>query len=158
MRGTVTEQALLAAGERLTEAAGPREGAVEDLATDDLAAMREQGDLPAFMRLRIRPVRSAVRVVALWQRLSGPAGHKPGAWPSALPLGACFRRDRGGEPELCDCARCLALATSCEDSNSCRCPRRGTVRAPVMRGSHRASPGTDGLAATASPPTDRGAR
>ncbi|MEU7031894.1 hypothetical protein AB0A60_35005 [Streptomyces sp. NPDC046275] len=125
----MTEQAPLAAGERLPEAAGPREAAVEDFATDDIAAMREQGDLPAFMRLQIRPVRSPVRVVALWQRFSGPAGHKPGAWPSAAPLGADYRR-APGEPELCDCARCLTLATSCE-GDPCRCPRCGTAHAPA---------------------------
>ncbi|MEU1077740.1 MULTISPECIES: hypothetical protein [unclassified Streptomyces] len=123
------EQAPPAAGERLTGDAGAREGAVEDFATDDIAAMREQGDLPAFMRLQIRPVRSPVQVVALWQRFSAPAGHKPGAWPSAAPLGTDYRR-APGEPELCDCARCLALAAPCEE-DPCRCPRCGTAHAPA---------------------------
>ncbi|MEU6293022.1 hypothetical protein [Streptomyces sp. NPDC046988] len=123
----MTEQAPLAAGEQLAAAAGAREGAVEAFATEDIAAMREQGDLPAFLRLQIRPVRSAVQVVALWQRFSAPAGHKPGAWPSAAPLGADYRRAPGG-PELCDCTRCLALAAPCEE-DPCRCPRCGASHA-----------------------------
>ncbi|MFF7953620.1 hypothetical protein [Streptomyces griseorubiginosus] len=95
---------------------------MDDFGTDDIAAMREQGDLPAFLRLRIRPVRSPAAVVALWQRFPGPAGHRPGAWPSAAQLGADYRRAQGA-PELCDCARCLGGAASC---TSCRCPLRGS--------------------------------
>ncbi|MFD7958964.1 hypothetical protein ACFV4X_36500 [Streptomyces ardesiacus] len=121
----MTDQAPLAAGEPLTG----YEGAVEDFATDDIAAMREQGDLPAFMRLQIRPARAPVQVMALWQRFSGPTGHKPGAWPSSAPLGPHYRR-APGEPDLCDCARCLALAAPCED-HPCRCPRCGTSHAPA---------------------------
>ncbi|MFC8019101.1 hypothetical protein [[Kitasatospora] papulosa] len=125
----MTDRAPLAAGERSTGDAAAPEGTGEDFAPDDIAAMREQGDLPAFMRLQIRPVRSPVQVVALWQRFSGPAGHKPGAWPSAAPLGADYRRAPGA-PELCDCTRCLALAAPCGD-NPCRCPRCGTSHAPA---------------------------
>ncbi|MFI9772852.1 hypothetical protein ACIHJG_39350 [Streptomyces sp. NPDC052415] len=48
----MTEQAPLAAGERLTADAEPREAAVEEFATADIAAMREQGDLPALLLFR----------------------------------------------------------------------------------------------------------
>lgn len=104
-------------------------GAVDEIGTADVAAMREQGDLSAFMRLQIRPVRAPVQVVALWQRFARAAGHKPGAWPSAAPLGADDRRAPGA-PELCDCARCLALTTPCEEG-PCRCPRCGAPHAPA---------------------------
>lgn len=99
---------------------------MDEFGTADIAAMREQGDLPAFMRLQIRPVREPVRVVALWQRFTG---HKSGAWPSATPLGANYRR-APGTPELCDCTRCLALAAPCEE-NPCRCPQCGAPHAPA---------------------------
>jgi len=101
--------------------------AVDDFETNDIAAMREQGDLPAFIRLKIRPVRASAAVVALWQRFPGAAGHRPGAWPSATLLGADYRRGPG-EPELCDCARCLAMAAPCE-SDPCRCPLCGSPQA-----------------------------
>jgi hypothetical protein len=125
----VTDQAPLAAGEPLTGDAAEYEGAVEDFATDDIAAMREQGDLPAFMRLQIRPARAPIQVMTLWQRFSGPTGHKPGAWPSSAPLGPYYRR-APGEPDLCDCARCLALAAPCGD-HPCRCPQCGSEHAPA---------------------------
>ncbi|MET7489527.1 hypothetical protein [Streptomyces sp. NPDC005538] len=94
---------------------------VDDFETDDIAAMREQGDLPAFMRLRARPVRAPAAVMALWQRFPGPAGHKPGAWPSGTQRGAGYRQGPG-PPELCDRARCLAKAAPGEGA-PCQCPR-----------------------------------
>ncbi|GAA2938806.1 hypothetical protein GCM10010446_25280 [Streptomyces enissocaesilis] len=45
---------------------------MEDFVAQDIAAMRKEGDLPALMRLRIRPARAPVHVVALWQRPPGP--------------------------------------------------------------------------------------
>lgn len=97
---------------------------MEDVGPEDIAAMREQGDLPAFMRLRIRPVRAPVQVVALWQRFAVPAGHKPGSWPSATPLGADYRRAPGAAG-LCDCVRCRALGAPCREE-PCRCPLCGS--------------------------------
>lgn len=99
---------------------------VDDFETDDIAAMREQGDLPAFMRLRARPVRAPAAVMALWQRFPGPAGHKPGAWPSGTQRGP-------GRPELCDRAQCLAMAAPGEGS-PCRCPRGSSPRAAALPG------------------------
>jgi hypothetical protein len=113
---------------RTAKTARARAGtAVDDFETDDIAAMREQGDLPAFMRLRVRPVRTPAAVMALWQRFPGPAGHKPGAWPSAAPPGAGSRQGPG-QPELCDRARCLARAAPSE-GDPCRCPRDSSPRA-----------------------------
>lgn len=91
--------------------------------------MREQGDLSAFMRLQIRPVRAPVQVVALRQGFSGPSGHKPGAWLSAERLKEDYRRAPDA-PELCEYARCLALAAPCED-DPCRCPLYGFPHAPA---------------------------
>ncbi|MFJ5817357.1 hypothetical protein ACIQGT_26185 [Streptomyces sp. NPDC093108] len=99
---------------------------MEDIEAEDIAAMREEGDLPAFMRLRIRPDRALVQVVALWQRFPAPAGHTVGAWPSATPLDA-NRRRAGGEAALCDCPRCRALGAPCE-ADPCCCPLCGAPR------------------------------
>jgi hypothetical protein len=86
------------------------EFAVEDFKVEDIAAMRKRGDLPAFIRLQIRPVR-AIQVVALWQRFPAPAGHTVGAWPSATPLPAGRRRERG-EAARCGCPRCRTLGAT----------------------------------------------
>lgn len=99
---------------------------MEDFEAEDITAMREEGDLPVFMRLRIRPARTPVQVVALWQRFPGPAGHRAGAWPSATPLGPEYRR-APGEAARCDCSRCRALAAPCE-ADPCRCPLCGSLR------------------------------
>lgn len=124
------ERAHLAAVEQIAEDEGAREGAsAGDFGIADIAAMREQGDLRVFMRLQIRPMRSTVKVMTLWQRFTGPTGHKPGAWPSAAPLGAHYRR-ASGAPELCDCARCRVLAAACEE-HPCRCPRCGAPHPPA---------------------------
>lgn len=100
---------------------------MEHFAAEDIAAMREEGDLAAFMRLRIRPAPDTVQVVALWQRFSAPGCHVAGAWPSAVPQPAGHRRTPGTAAR-CDCSRCRALGTSCE-AGSCRCPLRGAHHA-----------------------------
>ncbi|MEV4868504.1 hypothetical protein [Streptomyces syringium] len=102
---------------------------MEDFEADDIAAMREEGDLPVFMRLRIRPARATVQVVALWQRFPVPVGHTVGAWPSATPLPTGHRRERG-EAARCDCPRCRTLGTPCE-ADPCRCPLCGAPRNPA---------------------------
>jgi len=45
--------------------------------SDDIAAMRKQGDLRDFMRSRIRKTSKPTKPPA-WKP---PPGHKPGAWP-----------------------------------------------------------------------------
>lgn len=68
-----------------------RGAAVDSFVAEDIAAMREEGDLAAFMRLRIRPARDTVKVVALWQRLSAPGD------PRRLP--PCLRPDDKAEAD-----------------------------------------------------------
>ncbi|MFJ9203049.1 hypothetical protein [Streptomyces flaveolus] len=51
---------------------------MEGFGPEDIAARREEGDLPAFLRLRIRPDRTPVQTAALWQRAAAPAGHLVG--------------------------------------------------------------------------------
>ena len=66
----------------------------DDFGVEDVTAMREQGDLHAFMRSRIRrPGRQPAP-----QQPPRPPGHRPGAWPDgtgppapvndAIPLAA----------------------------------------------------------------------
>lgn len=62
--------------------------------------MRAEGDLPAFLRLRIRPDRTPVQTAALWQQCAAPARHTEGAWPSATPLQAGHRRAPGEAARL----------------------------------------------------------
>ncbi|MFE9250934.1 hypothetical protein [Streptomyces sp. NPDC007088] len=94
---------------------------MEDFQAEDIAAMRQEGDLPAFMRLQIRPVRTTVQVVALWQRFPAPAGHTPGAWPSAIPPKTDLRRGQGAAA-CCDCPRCRTLSAP-DENHPCPCPR-----------------------------------
>ncbi|MET9438796.1 hypothetical protein [Streptomyces sp. NPDC006551] len=58
---------------------------LENFEAADIKAMRIEGDLPAFMRLRIRRARTPVQVVALWHRFPASAGDTTGAWPSTAP-------------------------------------------------------------------------
>lgn len=121
------------------------ESAVEDVETEDVTALREEGDLPVFIRLRIHPARSPVQVVALWQRFPAAAGHTTGAWPSATPLGTEYQR-APGEAVRCDCARCRALATAGQpeslplpsvrvcSANGCRTSEHGTRTTAGLRG------------------------
>ncbi|MER5615906.1 hypothetical protein [Streptomyces sp. NPDC002215] len=102
---------------------------MDDFGAEDITALREEGDLPAFLRLRIRPARTPVQVVALWQRSSGPSGHTTGAWPSTTPLGT-ERQRAPGEAARCDCPRCRAMAAPCE-ADPCRCPLCGAPRGTV---------------------------
>ncbi|MFI0813524.1 hypothetical protein [Streptomyces echinatus] len=102
---------------------------MEDFQTEDIAAMREEGDLPAFMRLQIRPVRTTVQVVALWQRFPAPAGHTAGAWPSAIPPSAGHRPARGAAAR-CDCPRCRTLSAP-YGNHPCPRPRCATAPAPA---------------------------
>jgi hypothetical protein len=102
--------------------------------------MREEGDLPAFLRLRIRPDRTSVQRVALWQRCAAPARHMAGAWPSAQPLVA-GRRRAPGEAALCDCSRRRALGAPCV-ADPGRCPLCGTrqaIRQPAAAQESQAS-------------------
>ncbi|WP_143660564.1 hypothetical protein [Streptomyces sp. JHA26] len=94
---------------------------------EDIAAMREEGDLPAFLRLRIRPDRTPVQTAALWQQCAAPARHTVGAWPSTTPLQVGHRR-APGEAAFCDCPRCRAFGAPCA-ADPCRCPLCGTPRA-----------------------------
>ncbi|WP_239770403.1 hypothetical protein [Streptomyces sp. CL12-4] len=104
---------------------------LEGFGPEDITAMREQGDLPAFLRLRIRPDRTPVQTAALWQRTAAPAGHVVGAWPSATPLQP-GRQRAAGEAAFCDCSRCRALGAPCA-ADPCRCPLCGTPRASPQR-------------------------
>jgi hypothetical protein len=89
--------------------------------------MREQGDLPAFLRLRIRSDRTPVQTAVLWQHCAAPARHAVGAWSSPTALDA--RRQRApGEAASCDCPRCRVLGAPCA-ADPCRCPLCGTPRA-----------------------------
>lgn len=99
---------------------------MDSFVAEDISAMREEGDLAAFMRLRIRPARDTVKVVALWQRLSAPGGHVVGAWPSVASLPAGHQR-APGDAARCDCSRCRALGAPCE-ADPCRCPLCGAPR------------------------------
>ncbi|MFE0189339.1 hypothetical protein [Streptomyces sp. NPDC058989] len=81
---------------------------MDDFESDDIAVLREQ-DLPGVHAPADPPGEGPVQLVALWQRSSGPAGHKPGARPSAERLEEDYRRAPDA-PELCDRARCLAPA------------------------------------------------
>lgn len=99
---------------------------MDHVAVDDITALRKEGDLPEFMRLRIRRPDTSPTANRPRRRFYRPPGHKPGAWPSATPLGPDYRR-HPGEPELCDCVRCRALAERCKD-DPCRCPVCGSPR------------------------------
>ncbi|MGY3056122.1 hypothetical protein ACVWZD_000366 [Streptomyces sp. TE3672] len=99
---------------------------MDDFGAEDITALREEGDLPAFLRLRIRPAHTPVQVVALWQRFPAPAGHIVGAWPCATPLEAARQRARG-EAARCDCPRCQALGAPCK-TDPRRCPLCGASR------------------------------
>ncbi|MFI9019305.1 hypothetical protein ACIGZI_35345 [Streptomyces griseus] len=99
---------------------------MDSFAAEDIAAMREEGDLAAFMRLRLRPVRDTVKVIALWQRLSDPGDHVIGAWPSTAPLPAQHQR-APGDAARCHCSRCRTLGAPCE-ADPCRCPLCGAHR------------------------------
>ncbi|MER5888062.1 hypothetical protein ABT160_29945 [Streptomyces sp. NPDC001941] len=99
-----------------------------DFEDEDIAAMRAEGDLPAFLRLQMR-LYKPVQVVALWQRFSPPYGHQPGAWPSATLLTTDYQPGPG-PPKRCDCTRCRALAIPC-GADPCRCPHCGTPHTPA---------------------------
>lgn len=60
----------------------------DDFDIDDIAAMRKQGDLRAFLRSRISKGPKTPQVAAA----KPPPGHKPGAWPEGT------RPVRRGDP------------------------------------------------------------
>lgn len=81
----------------------------EDLSRDDVTAMRQEGDLRAFMRQGIRQGRSAFQVgLDRFRRgeqhtAASDVGHTPGAWPGGT-AGA------GPGSRLCHCPDCAAYA------------------------------------------------
>lgn len=89
--------------------------AADDFNTDDIAAMRRKGVLPAFLRSRIiRPDRPHCAVLP-GRRTA--AGHRPGAWPSATAP-----RRRPAPLLCCDCVLCQALAQH-KETGWCPCAR-----------------------------------
>ncbi|WP_060887639.1 hypothetical protein [Streptomyces caniscabiei] len=54
---------------------------------DDIAALRKEDDLKAYMRSLLRPTRPTDRAPKrrrkpMWGAIPIPADHKPGAWPA----------------------------------------------------------------------------
>lgn len=80
----------------------------EELSREDVAAMRREGDLKAFLRQGIRQGQGVHRagVRQFQQRATQPAdlpestGHTPGAWPAGTT----------GNGTTCDCTRCRSYA------------------------------------------------
>ncbi|MFD4243618.1 hypothetical protein ACFWP3_18775 [Streptomyces sp. NPDC058525] len=85
--------------------------------SDDITAMREEGDLGAYMRVLISPAPAAPAPTPEGYR--DPA-HIPGAWPAPRPLPPGHVR-APGEPAYCACLQCQALGEHVE-SDACACP------------------------------------
>lgn len=99
---------------------------------DDIAALRQEGDLPAYMRrlnsegrsrLGASPVASKRKKKPKWGAIPIPEDHRPGAWPPGThPPGPPPERDlppeawaaaarhhsneRNRPDEPCDCGNC----------------------------------------------------
>jgi len=73
-----------------------------DFTAEDIGAMRRQGDLRGFLRIRQLPTRQPGPNAAPADGQDRP-GHIPGAWPVS-PSGS----SHGGR--VCACAACKALA------------------------------------------------
>lgn len=84
--------------------------------SEDVTAMREEGDLPVFMRVLIGPAPTAS--ASLPPPFRDPA-HIPGAWPAPQSL-APGRVRAPGEPVYCGCLQCKVLAEHVE-SDVCVC-------------------------------------
>lgn len=87
---------------------------------DDITAMREEGDLGAFMRVLISPAPTA----------SAPSptdfrdpSHIPGAWPAPRTLAPGHERAPEA-PAYCSCLQCKVLAEHVE-SGACACSSCG---------------------------------
>ncbi|MEU9420194.1 hypothetical protein [Streptomyces sp. NPDC048272] len=84
---------------------------------EDITAMREEGDLGAYMRVLISP--AAVPLAPTPTEFRDPA-HIPGAWPAPRPLPRGHVR-APGEAAYCGCLQCQALGEHVE-SDTCACP------------------------------------
>ncbi|MFB7836234.1 hypothetical protein [Streptomyces sp. NPDC056056] len=85
--------------------------------SDDITAMREEGDLGTYMRVLISP---AVAPPAPAPTEFRDPAHTPGAWPAPRPLPPGHVR-APGEPAYCGCLQCKALGEHVE-SDACACP------------------------------------
>ncbi|GAA2639339.1 hypothetical protein GCM10010425_49210 [Streptomyces spororaveus] len=84
--------------------------------SDDITAMRDEGDLGAFMRVLISPAPAEPAPSPTDFR---DPSHIPGAWPAPQPLPPGHVR-APGEPAYCGCLQCEVLAEHVE-SDACAC-------------------------------------
>ncbi|MFE2850224.1 hypothetical protein ACFXJO_03725 [Streptomyces lavendulae] len=84
--------------------------------SDDITAMREEGDLGAYMRVLISPVPTEPATSPTDFR---DPSHIPGAWPAPRPPAPGHVQAPGG-PTYCCCLQCQVLAEHVE-SDACAC-------------------------------------
>ncbi|MFJ5635286.1 hypothetical protein ACIQF5_21950 [Streptomyces goshikiensis] len=84
--------------------------------SDDITAMREEGDLGAYMRVLISP--APTEPAPSPTDFHDPS-HIPGAWPAPRPPTPGHVQAPGG-PTYCGCLQCQVLAEHVE-SDSCAC-------------------------------------